>query len=352
VRTSSLLIAVVVATIGVAGCGFGAPPSGSGPPETAAPIEPGSGAWRSAVVLPPDATAFRAAAAGSGLVIGDQTAWVETDAGGWMPAEPVDKRDRHGLVEWHGRLVSWADGGRVQTSPDGLTWTDARTVPGDSNPVVVVPFANRLLLLGEGTRDPVEAWSSVDGSTWSAIDDAPAGMAAAAEVPGHRLLAVGASGGSATVWSTSDTVMWQRMPGPPPGATVSGLRGVAQGPVGVVAIGEIDEAAAAYWSSDLSTWTRSAIETGDDAFMAGVSFVRGTYVIPGQRTQEPVVWLSADGRSWTAVDLPIPDGVDGVAVVARAVDDRIVVFGHVLEVGENGASYRSSDLIWTLDPTN
>jgi hypothetical protein len=346
------LIAVLVAVVAVVGCDFGAAPSSAGPSDGVAPIDPGPGEWRSAAVLPADATAFRDAAAGDAPVLGDQSAWVETDVGGWMPAEPVNKRERYGMVEWQGRLISWAEGGRVQTSPDGLTWTDARTGPGDSNPIVVVPFANRLLLLGEGTRDPIDAWGSVDGSTWSAIDDAPAGMAAAAEVPGHRLLAVGASDGSATVWSTSDTVTWQWMPGPPPGATVSGLRGVAQGAAGVVAIGEIDEAEAVWWSSDLSTWTRSAIETGEDAFLASVSLVRGTYVIAGQRRQKPVVWLSADGRSWTAVDLPILDGIDGVAVVARAVDDRIIVFGRVLEDAENGSSFRSSDLVWTLDPTN
>jgi hypothetical protein len=350
-RTLRSVTAALVAAVTAVGCGMTVPSSSDGPSDLNATNDPSEGAWRSAVVLPADAAGFRTGASSAGVVIGDRTAWVTTDAG-WIPAETVDVADRYGLVEWHGRLVSWAEGGRVQTSPDGLTWTDTRLGPGDANPVSVVAFANQLLLLGQATRDPVDAWRSVDGTTWSAIDGAPAGMEAATIVPGLGLLAVGSSLANATVWSTIDTVTWQRMPGPPPGATVSGLRCVVQGAAGVVAFGEIDEAEAVWWSSDLATWTRSSIVTGDDALLASVAFVQGRYVLPGQRAQKPVVWLSADGRSWTATDLPIPDGVDGVAAVARAVGGRIVVFGYALEDAENGSPYRAADLVWTLDPTN
>ena len=73
-------------------------------------------------------------------------------------------------------------------------------------------------------------------------------------------------------------------------------------------------------------------------------------MIAGRRGARPSIWLSADGRGWTAVDLPLAEGIEGEAAVARDVGGgRRVVFGDTSQDAGNGGSFRVADLVWTLD---
>lgn len=298
-------------------------------------------------MLSPDRQAFAAAASQSGLVAGDNTTWVGIDGGRWMPAEALGETNRLGITAWQGALISWADGGVVQVSRDGLSWSNAVSGPGESNPATVVSFANKLLLLGEGVRRQIGAWQSVDGSAWTPIEGAPMGMKAAATLPGRGLVAVGLN---AAAWRTADATTWERVAGPQPaGAGTSTLSGVAADAAHVVAIGDIAGAAAAWSSDDLATWTLSPSVWGDDAYLSGIAYVRGTFVIAGRRGGRPVVWLSVEGRVWSSVDLPIASRVEGEAVETTIDKDRLVVFGSSTEDAGNGGSSRTGYLVWTLE---
>jgi hypothetical protein len=307
------------------------------------------GAWHEQTVLSPDPKTFAKVAAQRALIAGDQTSWVELDGGSWMPAEAVNTSDRIGIVYWHGSLISWADGGEIQVSRDGLAWTDAVSGPGDSNPVTMVPYADRLLLFGDGVSSPVGAWQSADGSTWTPIDPAPTGMKAAATMSGRGLIAVGWTGPGAAAWSTRDTRTWDTLAGLQPIGSTTALHGVAATGSHVVAIGDIDGAAAVWNSDDLGTWTMATSTWGDDAYLSSLIDLDGAFLIAGRRGGRPVVWRSADGLSWTTVDLPTAPTTDAEAVHVTIQADRLVVFGYSDEDAGNGGSFHTGYLVWTLD---
>jgi hypothetical protein len=345
------IVALIAGSAVLAGCAATPHSEAAGSQSIGPAVTPLQATWREQTVPLPDRQAFQATAGQSGLVVGDNTTWVEIEGGHWLPAETVDGTDRLGIVEWHGALVSWAVGGVVRVSRDGLSWSDALKGPGDSNLAIMVPFENQLLLLGEGVRTSVGAWRSVDGSAWTAMEGAPLGMKAAAAMPGRGLVAVGWSGPSAAVWKTADATTWERVAGPDTadGGT-SALHGVAVNGSNVFAIGDIDGAAAAWSSDDLSTWTLSPSVWGEDTYLAAVAYLRGTFVIAGRRGDRPVVWRSADGRTWSFFDLPIAPGVKGGAVETTVVDDRLVVFGLSTQDAGNGGAFHTGYLVWTLEP--
>ena len=287
------------------------------------------------------------------MTVGANTAWTEDELGRWIPAESVeavDRTQRLGLMDWHGILVSWDFGNVIHVSRDGRTWADARDQPDEGNPAGVVPIGDDLILLGEGTRVRLGAWRSSDGSAWSGVEGSPLGMRAATPVGTGGLLAVGSAGPSAAAWSTPDGVTWSpiEFPPPPDGAT-SALADVAASGRHVVAIGDVDGAAAVWSSADLADWTRSAQPDRDDEFLSHVTATPDLFVICGRSRGRPAVWASADGLAWTLMLLPLPG--DGTGEVSDVVveDGRLIAFGRTTEDAGNGGASRTGYLVWTLD---
>jgi hypothetical protein len=66
----------------------------------------------------------------------------------------------------------------------------------------------------------------------------------------------------------------------------------------------------------------------------------------------PTLWLSADGRSWSATPLPVPPATSGSAIVIRETGGRVVVFGYVMQDMGNGGDWPVAHLVWTLEPPN
>jgi hypothetical protein len=357
-RVSDVVNRVVVAgtvivTLLVGACGSTptptAPASQPAPSSGSVAIDEVPTTWHQATVLPPDEPAFRAATAQRGVTIGDKSVWARDERAAWIPAESVDESSRIGVVSWNGRLVSWSDGGLIRTSQDGLTWIDAIVGPDESNPTMIVPYADQLLLLGQPTRSLIGAWRSADGSRWTAIDGAPLGMQAAVDAGGRGIVAVGSQGADPAIWTSADSAAWASTPAPERrGPETSALYGVSAGPLGVVAIGDAEARAAAWSSNDLASWTQSP-SFGDDVFLEAISNVRGTFVIAGRRGDRPVVWSSPDGQSWTSTDLPTSGPGAAEAAVVRIVDESLVAFGYTTEDAGNGGSSRTGYLIWTLD---
>jgi hypothetical protein len=306
--------------------------------------------WRAQVALAPDRLAFAAAEASGPVLVGAQTTWVEDNIGRWIPGEDVEHANRLGIVEWHTALISWADGGVIQISRDGQFWSSATVQPDEGNPSDVVPFGDQLVLLGEGTRHRVGAWRSADASTWTRVERSPMGMNAGAFLAGRGIVAVGWSGTNAAAWISSDALAWTPLGFPqPPGAVRSALTRVAAGEARVVAIGDVDGAAAVWSTDDLATWTRSAALGGDDTFLSSVAYGRGLFVIAGRSRGRPAIWESADGRLWSSVALPVAAGLSGEASDTTIEAGRLVVFGWATEDAGNGGTSRTAYLVWTLD---
>jgi hypothetical protein len=333
---------VLLLAVAVGGCE--ARPEAT-PPATAAALT-----WRSAINLPFDAGQFEAAARGGGVVAGDATAWVEL-GDGWMPIDASDGSPHDGLVGARNGLVAWAEGGRVQTSIAGLSWTDAVVGPGEANVAAIVPLGDNLVMLGEGVGRRIGAWTSSDGTAWSPLADAPLGMAAGTEVPGPGLVAVGRTGTDAAAWLTADGARWRAIP-PVRDADGSAMAAVTQGAGSVVAVGTIGEIVVTWRSDDLETWSASVLTAENDVSIRRIGYVRGMFVIAGQLNDKPTLWQSTDGRAWLASQLPIPAATSGTAVVIREVGDRVLVFGYEMEDMGNGGAWPVAHLVWILAPSS
>ena len=63
-----------------------------------------------------------------------------------------------------------------------------------------------------------------------------------------------------------------------------------------------------WWSRDLSSWTRApgaSGTSGSDQVLAVAAGPSG-FVSAGSRDDQPAVWITSDGRTWTAVSVPLP----------------------------------------------
>jgi hypothetical protein len=344
-RTRSL--AALLAAL-VVGCGSSAPSASAPAPSMGSVDLPIAATWSAEVVDPVDPMAYRAAAATAGLTIGDRTVWTHTAAGHWLPAEPIEPIDRVGIVAWRSQLVGWTFGPVITTSPDGAAWTETVPGPPEGTPTALTTFLDRLVLFGEAARTPAGAWVSMDAATWTAIDDAPLGIAAIAELPRDGLIAVGAVRANALVTTTRDGVDWRPAAAPADDAGGITLSGVATQGSSIVAIGDVAETNGAWLTRDGTTWART-LNVDPSVFLLTVTAVPGGYLIAGQRDHHAMVWLSADGASWTAVELPSDDRLPTQAAIARVVGHQLIVFGYTTKDEDNGGESRVDYRVWSLD---
>ena len=208
---------------------------------------------------------------------------------------------------------------------------DALAVGVAVGPSSFVAVGQRLCDFGEGDAFPCwgGAWTSIDGSTWAAVDARTSGLDLGRFRP-----------------ATSGPEV--------------GLGGVAHGPGGFVAFGRVagedDRQRSAIWTSaDGAAWQR--VRTGD-AFPAGTRLrtILGTSdgyllggVIYGERAPRAAVWSSPDGLTWTrargrdAFDIggfidtgedPASGGIDAFAVYPGPTDGSGSLAEGALAVGQ------------------
>ncbi|HYO43955.1 MAG TPA: hypothetical protein VES19_12220 [Candidatus Limnocylindrales bacterium] len=347
-------LAASVLLVLVAACGpQAAAPSGALVPGASARSQ---AAWILADVRPPAVTAdaFRALTAGHGLVAGDRTAWTRTDDGGWVPADPVTNETRNGITGWGDGLVAWADGSVITTSRDGVRWADASHGPAEGTPSRVVAIGDRLLLLGDATKERLGAWVSDDGDAWTALTDAPQGLAGAAPLMTGGLVAVGTRDTTGTVWVKGGGGSWSSLAAPrgTDGEPLS-LHDVAVGGPAIVTVGYAGERPAGWVSSDTpAAWRQSLDLREPDSWLSDVEHGDLGFVIAGRSAGRPALWLSTDGEAWTFVGLPLPPGDEGTGTASRVVttDEGIVVFGYATADAGNGGDSATAYLVWTLEP--
>ena len=220
---------------------------------------------------------------------------------------------------------AWDPVATIWISTDGLTWTRVPHDPAvfgdtDDNESVhlheVTSGGPGLVAVGDVDRfgRMVNAvWTSVDGLTWTRIQDqtfsGPAAHAVTAGGPG--LVSVGGS----SVWVSEDGISWTRVPRDPavfgePGS--SEMHSVTTTGSGLVAVGGTDEGAAVWTSVDGIEWSR--VPHDEDVFggegsqyMLDVASTGAGLVAVGRTSQhpqypsgEPTVWVA------TATDGPGP----------------------------------------------
>jgi serine/threonine protein kinase len=222
-----------------------------------------------------------------------------------------------------------------------------RPVPLARIPGAVVPElkVNSLAAAGGqqvavGSADGYPAiWHRVGAGPWRLVSSpslaASAGLSALTSVThgADGWLAVGVPG--PVVLTSANGTTWQ----PAAGSIAKDLAGVgalsaAAGPGGYVITGkevEADGSCEAYLfhSADLSSWTRGhdVNDTGGSSQVLAVAADGTGFVSVGSHNDQPALWTTTNGISWTTILLPRPPGATGVLQQIAVNRRRVVAVG-------------------------
>jgi hypothetical protein len=237
------------------------------------------------------------------------------------------------VVTWRGAYIATGQAvvggqrvGVTLASADGMSWRRTATLPGNAS---LVPTTTRVIALVSPIDGAlgVEAWVSVDGATWQR-DNAlalPSARLTRSVARGNTIVAAGSdASGRSAVWRSLDGAAWIRGEPPSARAIVRDLATLSDGFIALGREGEADTASggvgspgvglpAAWWSADGRAWTALSVE-GVPA--AGAQLVQlfavadGYFAIgsdsttPGASARGPLLWTSADGRTWKLAGPP------------------------------------------------
>jgi hypothetical protein len=271
-----------------------------------------------------------------------------------------------------------ADGGSTWARAAGST-PAVLTRPGAEQLTAVAHGAAGWLAVGGGTstppRHPVVV-GSADGRTWVALDGSaaftgPGPMVTAAVTAGpsgYVIVGRQQAGGRtvAAAWQATGLTGWQRAadarPGALDGAGDRQMNAVTATPAGFTAVGSAGTRPAAWVSATGRTWSLVTLPLPGSAVRAGLAYVAasanrvaaaGTEVTAaGQRL--PFAAVSADGGlTWTETTLPAPRAAAASAASAantggRAVTALAAAGGGFTATGTYGGPGNEDVMLWTL----
>jgi hypothetical protein len=254
-----------------------------------------------------------------------------------------------GTISIAGRdsVASWS-------SPDGLSWTQAPSdsVFLDSTAGRLAQGRNQLVLdafscVPGGTYcSTSKFFVSVAGSPWHAATGINSDWSYEAVVAGGPGFVAAGTAEDALdhptgVFATSvDGLSWSEEP---PTAAMAGatIGGLAAGPTGLVAVGQLGGGPAVWTSPDGLTWTRvGSANAPTGGTMTDVAQAGSHWVAVGNRGGQATAWTSNDGTTWQQG--PSGSGLEGTSI------RRIVTIGSgFVALGEttpgNGAAWQSTD---------
>ena len=215
------------------------------------------------------------------------------------------------------------------TSPSGAASSASPAdafvgVPASEGALNAISAADGTIVVG-GFSGPVFTSTilAFDGSSWSVADvpDAPGQVAGIARI-GDRWIAVGnglPDVRSGFIWSSVDGRSWE------PVQTIedAALYDVIAGDGVVVAVGagldaEMNATAAAWSSTDGTTWERATVDGPDRASMGSVATTPGGYIATGDRRLGDTrpIWIAETGTSWTSLQNDLTDQLIPTDIVA------------------------------------
>jgi len=242
-------------------------------------------------------------------------------------------------------------------SADGLTWlTRRKAFPtprlGTDTVQVADVVARGDGWLAVGSRDPrcsfhcvhygrAYVWTSRDGLHWTRIADQKAlsggGMRAVARGD-DGFVAVGEASSHAAIWTSRNGLAWSRVPDDRMfrGGSVEGISllasamGVAARDGRVVAVGadssEVVARAHAWWTADGRRWSKASVEKAVWGPMFSVAATPTGFLATGASGEESClggIWASTDGRAWRC-DASDP-AFEGFTPMAAAVSNAVEV---------------------------
>ena len=262
-----------------------------------------------------------------------------------------------------------ADGGSTWARAGGAT-TATLTRPGVEQLTGVAHGAAGWLAAGGAATATAEhpvVVESADGRTWTAVDGTAAftgqGLvtAAVAAGPGGYVIVGHESAGGRTIaaaWQATGLTGWQRAAGAQPGALDGAgnrqLNAVTATRQGFVAVGSAGSRPAAWLSATGRTWSVVPLPLPDAAVSAELQFTAANgntvaalgsaVTAAGQRI--PFAAVSTDGGTgWTETLLSAPHAAAGAAVTALA-----AAGGGFTATGTYGVAGGQDVVVWTLAP--
>ena len=230
-----------------------------------------------------------------------------------------------------------------------------RPVPLTAIPGAVIPqvAVNGLAVadgqqIAVGSADGYPAiWRKTARGSWALVSSLPLvssihGRVALTSIThgSHGWLAVGTPGPVA--YTSANGITWQ----PAAGSITNDLHGVvavaaAAGQGGYAIVGKLITPSGAcvadvWWSPDLATWTRAHdvndTDGGSSQVLAVAADAHG-FISAGSDEGQPAVWVTANGRAWTTVDLPLPASATGVLQQIAISGNRVTALGQQTVAG-------------------
>lgn len=312
-----------------------------------------TGATQRDLVLPAvsaaDAGVYRVVVSNAtGSVTSGEAALTLGNTSVWSWRHPLPTGDSLRNVAYGaGRYVALAHSGTIVTSPDGVSWTVARTFSG-------IPFED--LTFGGGKFVAVAATgvvaTSADGLSWSFgnINPPNATPAYGAFVVFHDgtrfVLTAGVPGAPVTIFTSTDGVSWTNRGAP---AAVNPAQPGFFGGIAPMAYGAgtylgFDPAGDPYLytSTDLVTWTPRPIPVRPGAYVNHAIFTGGTFYAVGDT--DALLRSTDNGATWTYGDADIGSTQNWQSVAALG--------GTLVAANTNGSFATSTDgMKWSLAQT-
>ena len=217
-----------------------------------------------------------------------------------------------------------------------LGWSVAEVPAATGQVAAITAFDGRLIAVGNGLPDERTGfvWDSPDGRRWDVVHTVDDAALYDVTTDGATIVAVGAvlddeMDATAAAWSSSNGTTWKQ-------AEVSSSAHNPMGPVaataaGFVAAGDrpLGEARPFWTSPDAARWASVSNDLSDQVLPIDLVEWRGGVALIGATgrsgDQHPVVALSSDGRTWKATTGP--SAAEGYASAATVVQDRLYVAG-------------------------
>jgi hypothetical protein len=283
-------------------------------------------------------------------------------AAGFPPAQLAAKDFTGATVNSRVLLVALASAGATDiaagsadghsalwVSPDGgNTWARAAIAAERGELTGVAHGAAGWLTVGTtaGQRRPLVA-GSPDGQTWTLIPaitgTGAAAMAVAAGPAGYVIVGHGAA------WYARGLAGWRRAQLPKASMMAAAVTATSGG---FTAVGSAGARPAAWLSATGRSWTAVRVPLPGDAATASLNYVAAngrTVAAVGTEVTTGGVWrpfavVSADaGANWTLARLPLPGGAGTVTALTAA-------GGGFIATGTDGAAGNANVVIWTLPP--
>lgn len=184
--------------------------------------------------------------------------------------------------------VATSSGGFIQSSPDGITWTN-RAITGQAN--VIYYLGGQFLAIGGTTYTGSAIKTSTDGITWT--NRSIAGDVNAIAYSGSIYVAVGQNGANQIINSSTDGATWTNRLN---NSISDAFSDVVYGNGTFVAMAT-NGSGYIYYSTNGTTWSYSTIAGVGSYAWNTIKFLNGYFIITSASIGK--IYYSTDGINWT-----------------------------------------------------